>query len=78
MQRELLAEEARDALVAEIGALRRTHIPPVGPELDKLSRYEAGSERSLLRALHELQRLQAARQGGVSAPLALDVDLTVS
>ena len=78
MQRELLAEEARDAIVAEIDALRRTRILPDGPELDKLSRYETGLERNLLRTLHELQRLKAARQGGISAPLALDVDLAAS
>ena len=32
--------------------------------LSKLSRYEAAIERSLYRALHELQRVQAARQNG--------------
>ena len=31
-----------------------------------------------VRELHELQGLQAARQVGISAPLALDVDLAVS
>ena len=72
------AAEARDALVAETDALRRRSILPDHHELDKLARYEVGLERSLLRALHELQRLQAARQGGVSAPLALDVDFAVS
>ena len=37
--------------------------------LVKLSRYEVAIERSLYRALHELQRLQAARQGlDVAAP----------
>jgi hypothetical protein len=30
----------------------------------KLSRYEAGIERGLYKALHELQRLQAVRTGG--------------
>lgn len=43
--------------------------------LTKLSRYEAGLERGLYRALHELQRLQAARKGGVATSLA--VDLTI-
>lgn len=43
--------------------------------LSKLSRYETAIERSLYRALHELQRLQAARKGGVAAPIA--VDLTI-
>ena len=34
----------------------------------KLSRYEAGIERALYRALHELQQLQAARRAKKSAP----------
>jgi len=42
----------------------------------KFTRYEASIERGLYRALHELQRLQAARQGDhVPPPAALDVDL---
>jgi len=45
----------------------------------KLSRYESGIERSMFRALHELQRLQADREGKlVPPPAALDVNLTVS
>jgi hypothetical protein len=44
-----------------------------------LRRHESENSRSLLRALHELQRLQAARKGDhVSAPAVVDVDLTVS
>lgn len=43
----------------------------------KLSRYETAIERSLYKALHELQRLQAARNGGeVPLPVAVDVDLS--
>jgi len=44
----------------------------------KLSRYETTIERSLYKALHELQRLQAARsaQGNVPPPAALDVDVS--
>jgi hypothetical protein len=44
----------------------------------KLSRYETTIERSLYRALHELQRLQAARhtEGSVPPPAALDVDIS--
>lgn len=42
----------------------------------KFARYEASIERGLYRALHELQRLQAARQGAaVLPPAAPDVDL---
>lgn len=44
----------------------------------KLSRYETAIERSLYRALHELQRLQAARhtKGQVSPLVALEVDIS--
>ncbi len=43
----------------------------------KLCRYEAHIERGLYKALHELQRLQAARTGlPVLAPVAVDVDVT--
>jgi hypothetical protein len=44
--------------------------------LTKLSRYKAAIERSMYRALHELQRLQSARSGGkVSVPTAVDVTI---
>ena len=47
--------------------------------LSKLRRYETQIERSFFRALHELQRLQAARQGQpVVAPLALDVNVSAA
>jgi hypothetical protein len=44
----------------------------------KLSRYEAAIERSLYKALHELQRLQAARRadGNAPPPAAIDVDVS--
>ena len=42
--------------------------------IGKFHRYEAHIERGLFRALHELQRLRAARQGqAVPAPVALDI-----
>ncbi len=41
-----------------------------------LNRYEAMLERSMLQALHELERLQAARQGAsVPLPAAIDVNV---
>ena len=44
-----------------------------------LSRYEVTLERSFYKALHELQRLQAARDGqAVPLPEAIDVDVSVS
>ena len=44
--------------------------------ISKLSRYEAGIERSCYKALHELHRVQAARQDGQSPP-SIAVDVTV-
>jgi hypothetical protein len=46
--------------------------------VSKLSRYETAIERSLYRALHELQRLQAARRGGGGAPPPAAIDVDVS
>ena len=44
-----------------------------------LSRYESTHERGLFKALHELQRLQAARQGeAVPLPEAVDIEVSVS
>ena len=44
-----------------------------------LSRYESTLERGLFKALHELQRLQAERQGeAVPLPEAVDVEVSVS
>jgi hypothetical protein len=78
IRQEGIAEEARRAIRAEVQGIRRQGILPDEVELDKLSRYEAALERSLMRTLHEPQRLQAARQGGIVAPLALDVDFASS
>ena len=48
-----------------------------GDVFTKLSRYEAEIDRSLFKAFHELQRLQAVRNGGaVPLPLAVDVNLS--
>jgi hypothetical protein len=45
--------------------------------LAKLSRYERSIDKSLYKALHELERLQAARKGKhVPAPVVVDVEVT--
>ena len=44
----------------------------------KLSRYETAIERGLYKALHELQRLQAARDAASSIPPPVTVDVDVS
>ena len=47
--------------------------------LGKFHRYEAHIDRILYRALHELQRLQARRQGRqIDAPDVLDIDITTT
>ena len=70
-------EAQRDAETATLG---RTFIRDanLANAFSKLSRYEAAIERSLYKALHELQRLQAARHANtnVAPPAAIDVDFT--
>ncbi len=70
-------ESVRDAELATLG---RTFIRDANKAnaFSKLSRYETTIERSLYKALHELQRLQAARGAGgnVYPPVAVDVDIS--
>jgi hypothetical protein len=65
---------------AETATLGRTFIRDSdgANAFSKLSRYEATIERSLYKALHELQRLQAGRRadGSVPPPAAIDVDVS--
>jgi hypothetical protein len=65
---------------AETATLGRTFIRDAegANAFSKLSRYETAIERGLYRALHELQRLQAARRAGgdVAPPAAVDVDVS--
>ncbi len=58
-----------------LGAAFKQDAKNVGA-ISKLSRYEAAIERSYYKALHELQRVQAARQNGVPPP-SIAVDFTV-
>ena len=74
-------------LAAEAQAIRRRakaaedraslhRLLPDAAMLEKLSRYEAHLSRQLSQALHELERLQAARAGAaVPPPAALDVSV---
>jgi hypothetical protein len=74
------AKEMEAKRDAETTALGRTFIRDADEAnaFSKLSRYETAIERSLYKALHELQRLQAARraEGNVSPPVAVDVDVS--
>jgi len=70
-------EAVRDGETATLG---RTFIRDANEAnaFSKLSRYEATIERSLYKALHELQRLQAARRTDVNAPPPVAIDVDVS
>src|ERR687889_1152453 len=74
------AKEMEAVQAGETATLGRTFIRDANEAnaFSKLSRYEASIERSLYRALHELQRLQAARlaDGNAPPPVAIDVDVS--
>jgi len=61
------------------GNLGLAFIRDFSDKFSKLSRYETTIERSLYKALHELQRLQAVRAGmPVPPPAAADVDVDIT
>jgi hypothetical protein len=70
-------EAVRDGETATLG---RTFIRDANEAnaFSKLSRYETAIERSLYKALHELQRLQAGRntEGNVPPPAVVDVEVS--
>jgi hypothetical protein len=74
------AQEMKAKQDAETATLGRTFIRDADKAnaFSKLSRYETAIWRSLYKALHERQRLQAARrtEGDVLPPIALDVDVS--
>ena len=70
------AQAERKQVLTQLDRGRRLRLLPESNDLEKISRYEAHIERGIYRALHELQRLQAARDGFISAPLEVDVNLS--
>ncbi len=67
-------EQAAQQVAQNLERMGRERLLPRVEILEKVSRYGAHLSRGLYKALHELEALQARRQGG-SAPLArLDVD----
>ena len=73
------ARRMRDEQEAETAALGRTFARDAdrANAFSKLSRYETAIERQLYKALHELERRQAARNGGsVPPPQVVDVDVS--
>lgn len=74
------AKEMEAKRNAETATLGRTFIRDADKTnaFSKLSRYETAIERSRYKALHELQRLQAARRGNDTVPLPVAIDVDVS
>ncbi|MGD0389428.1 MAG: hypothetical protein ABSC42_10790 [Tepidisphaeraceae bacterium] len=71
------AQQKRDKLLADFDRERRGLLLPDTPTLEKVNRYETTLERSLFKALHELERRQAARDGqAVPLPMAVDVNVS--
>ena len=66
-----------DKVARELDHLRRQRLLASAPQMDRITRHEAHLSRQLAQALHELQRLQAARAGEpVVPPAVLDVTLS--
>jgi hypothetical protein len=73
-RRHAEAKEGRNRITRELDQYRLLRSLPDADTRDRLARYEAHLERSLYRALHELQRQQAARGGSpLLPPVAVDV-----
>jgi hypothetical protein len=65
------AEEALKRAERKLDEHRRTHLIAAEEKLNLISRYEAGLERSLYKALHELERRKAGRDGQLVPPPAV-------
>ncbi len=62
-------EKAAERLATELDRMQRERLLPDAATLNQVMRYEAHLNRQFNQTLHELEALQARRQGGV-APLA--------
>jgi hypothetical protein len=77
-QRLANARKERDRAVPALGRVIDTDLANE-EGLSRLSRYETTIERYFYRSLHELQRLQAARQGRpVEVPQVADLNVSIS
>lgn len=71
------AKKEHSRLIRVLNQYQRSRLLPTDGESQKIQRYESHLERSLYKALHELQRLQAARRGlPVPPPIVVDVDVS--
>jgi hypothetical protein len=72
------ARAERKRVLTQLDRHRRLRLLPGSQDMEKIARYEGHIERGLYRALHELQRLQAARAGLIAPPLAVDMSFASS
>ncbi len=63
----------RERLMQRMDRLRTQRILPDNATLEKITRYESHLHRQLLNTLHELEALQARRQGAISPLARIDV-----
>jgi hypothetical protein len=92
LSKEMILQGEDEEALRELGERLRDELQPVGElenllidrvvaaywRLRRLGRVEAGIERGLYKALHELQRLQAARRADGDAPLPVAIDVDIS
>jgi hypothetical protein len=74
-----LAEQTqeREQHLQDFDRFRRRLLLADEATMERVRRYETTLERAMLRCLHELQRLQAVREGRpVPAPVAVDVNVS--
>ena len=82
IEREMMDDDKNDTLFALSDSKKTlggaiSHDSANADTYGKLVRYETSIERGIYKALHELQRLQAARMGEKPpAPIAVDVDVS--
>jgi hypothetical protein len=77
-QLSIISSEAKARLefekaAVEIDRKRRRNLLPNTDILDKLYRYESHLERSLYKAMHEIEKLQATRKGNAPAKVKVTV-----
>jgi len=80
MEREMMESSQKDTFSGGLRKLGQTltHYDIAHNDIyGKLIRYESSIERGIYKALHELQRIQAARTGE-KAPASVAVDIDVS
>ena len=70
---EIIKSLGRGEQVVQEGYTPRIDVSSIGDLESTILRYETTIERSLYKALHELQRLQASRLGQSLIPVNIDL-----